>query len=75
MKTLEDVKRDMSELYEEVKTGKTELKVAGELSNIAGKFLKAAQIELATDIFLAREPLTPSAQPGIAAPARRLGSK
>ena len=54
MKTLIDVKQDMSELYEAVKAGTVDLKTAGELANITGKFLKAEQLELATAVFLNR---------------------
>jgi hypothetical protein len=42
----------MSQLYEEVRAGTCELKVAGELANITGKYLKAVQLELATEMFL-----------------------
>ena len=52
MKTLTDVKQDMSELYEQLKAGRVDLKTAGELANISGKFLKAEQLELARDIFI-----------------------
>jgi hypothetical protein len=52
MKTLTDVKKDMSELYEQLKAGQIDLKIAGELANISGKFLKAEQLELARDIFI-----------------------
>jgi hypothetical protein len=52
MKNLQDIKRDMSELYEQLKAGQVDLKTAGELANISGKFLKAEQLELARDIFL-----------------------
>lgn len=52
MKTLDDVKRDMSVLYDEVNGGTTELKTAAELANIAGKYLKAEQLQLAREIFL-----------------------
>ena len=51
MKSLTDVQTDMSILYEEVRSGRTELKTASELANIAGKYLKAAQLELAREIF------------------------
>jgi hypothetical protein len=51
MKTLDDVKLDMSTLYDEVNTGTTELKIAAELANIAGKFLKAEQLSLAREMF------------------------
>ena len=52
MKTLDDIKVDMSELYDGVQGGKTDLKVAAELANIAGKYLKAEQLQLAREIFL-----------------------
>lgn len=52
MKTLTDIKQDMSDLYEAVKGGTVDLKTAGELANISGKFLKAEQLELATAVFL-----------------------
>lgn len=51
MKTLDDIKRDMSELYESLKTGGVDLKVAAELANISGKFLKAEQLQLAREVF------------------------
>jgi hypothetical protein len=57
MKTLTDVKQDMSELYEQLKTGQVDLKTAGELANISGKFLKAEQLELARDIFISNKKL------------------
>jgi hypothetical protein len=52
VKTLEDIKMDMSVLYNGVRDGNTELKMAAELSNIAGKYLKAEQLDLARQIFL-----------------------
>jgi hypothetical protein len=52
MKTLDDVKLDMSTLYDEVSSGATELKTAAELANIAGKYLKAEQLQLAREIFM-----------------------
>lgn len=52
MKTLDDIKQDMSTLYDEVRSGTTELKTASELANIAGKHLKAEQLQLAREIFL-----------------------
>lgn len=54
MKNLDDVKRDMSELYELVKAGSCDLKVAAELANITGKYLKAAQLEFAKEVYLER---------------------
>jgi hypothetical protein len=58
MKTLTDIKVDMSELYEQVKNGECDLKLAGELSNITGKYLKSVQLELAREIFLSNNPET-----------------
>lgn len=51
MKSLNDIKQDMSELYDQVRDGHTELKTASELANIAGKYLKAEQLNLAREIF------------------------
>lgn len=52
MKALSDVMNDMSTLYDELRSGAIELKMAAELANISGKYLKAKQLELATEIFL-----------------------
>lgn len=52
MKSMTDIKEDMSVLYDSVRNGGTDLKTAAELANIAGKFLKAEQLELARSIFL-----------------------
>lgn len=52
MKTLNDIKQDMSDLYDQVKGGSVEVKTASELANIAGKYLKAEQLQLAREIFL-----------------------
>lgn len=51
-KTLEQIEADMSDLYDKVAAGTTELKLASELANIAGKNLKAKQLALARDIFI-----------------------
>lgn len=56
MKTLNDIKADMSRLYDELQNGNCELKTAAELANIAGKFLKAEQLDLAKSIFLSNRP-------------------
>lgn len=55
-KSLDQVSDDMSTLYDEVKSGATELKTADTLANIAGKILKAEQLQLAKDIFMADKP-------------------
>lgn len=52
MKDMQDVKINMSDLYDEVRSGKTDLKTASELANVAGKYLKAEQLQLAREIFL-----------------------
>ncbi len=56
MKSLDDVKLDMSALYEEVRAGTTDLKLASELANITGKYLKAVQLDLAQQVFLSNKP-------------------
>lgn len=56
IKSLDDVKRDMSALYDQVRDGTCDLKLAGELANITGKYLKAVQLDLATEIFLSHNP-------------------
>ena len=65
MKSLTDVKQDMSTLYDELRAGKIELKLAAELANVTGKFLKAEQLELAREVFLrgAARPALCSTQP------------
>jgi hypothetical protein len=55
MKTLNDIKQDMSELYEALKMGNVDIKIAGELANISGKFLKAEQLQLAKEIYLSNQ--------------------
>lgn len=52
MKSMDDVKKNMGVLYDEVRSGKTDLKTASELANIAGKYLKAEQLQLAREIFV-----------------------
>ena len=59
MKTLNDIKADMSILYDELQAGTCELKTASELANIAGKFLKAEQLDLAREIFMSGRPNVP----------------
>jgi hypothetical protein len=51
VKTLLDIKQDMSSLYDELKAGTVDIKIAGELANISGKYLKAEQLDLAREIF------------------------
>lgn len=72
MKTLNDIKQDMSTLYDEVRSGASDLKTATELANIAGKFLKAEQLELARDIFLDQQ--TRPSIPQLPAPSRKKNS-
>jgi hypothetical protein len=63
-----DIKEDMSALYDEVRDGTRDLKVAAEMANIAGKFLKAEQLILAREVFLSGA----SGQPRIPAGGDRL---
>ena len=65
-KTLDDVKADMSALYDQVRNGSTDLKTASELANITGKYLKAVQLDFAREVFLANR--ADAAPRAIAAP-------
>lgn len=71
VKTLEDVKADMSALYEELRKGEVEIKMAAELANITGKYLKAEQLKLAREVFEANKAqplvLTRQAEPQLVA--------
>lgn len=51
MKTLIDIKQDMSDLYDALFLGEIDVKTASELANISGKYLKAEQLDLAREIF------------------------
>lgn len=64
-KSLDDVKADMSELYEQVKAGECDLKLAGELANITGKFLKAEQLRFAREVFVSHMPQTKALTNGL----------
>jgi len=57
MKDLNKIKQDMSTLYDELRAGEIDLKMAAELANVAGKYLKAVQLDLATEIFLSTQPI------------------
>ena len=52
MKTIIDVKSDISTLYNDLRSGAIDLKLASELANIAGKYIRIVQLEYAREIFL-----------------------
>ena len=58
MKTLIDVKQDMSDLFELLKNNKIDIQTASEMANVTGKFLKAEQLILARDVFLNNREIT-----------------
>ena len=58
MKTLQDIKQDMGDLYEQLKNNTIDVKSASEIANVAGKFLKAEQLILARDVFLNNREIT-----------------
>ena len=58
MKTLQDIKQDMGDLYEQLKNNTIDVKSASEMANVAGKFLKAEQLILARDVFLNNRKIT-----------------
>lgn len=46
MKNIARLSQDLSKLYEEIRAGSIDLKMASELNNTAGKILKAHQVQL-----------------------------
>jgi len=52
MQNLTELRESLLDNYIKIKAGKMGLNTAKELSNVAGKVLKATQIELAENIFL-----------------------
>jgi len=59
-KSLNDVMADMSQLYEAVKTGDVDVKLASELANITGKYLKAVQLDFAKEVFASNKMSQPA---------------
>ena len=59
MKNIETLSRDLSRLYEEIRSGSIDLKMAGELNNTAGKILKAHQVQLAYHALRGEAPVIP----------------
>jgi len=55
VKTLSDIKQDMSDLYDSVRSGETDMKMADTLTNIAGKFVKADAMEFVRTVYLAKQ--------------------
>lgn len=53
MKLILDVEAEMSALYDAVRAGTVDLETARELSNIAGRYLRAVQLKLAREAFAA----------------------
>ena len=47
MNNIAALSQDLSKLYEEIRSGGIDLKMASELNNTAGKILKAHQVQLA----------------------------
>lgn len=51
MKNVSDLRNDLLDVYEQIKAGTIDIKIASELSNNAGKIIKTAAIELAYNQF------------------------
>jgi hypothetical protein len=51
MKTITDLRNDLLDVREQLKTGSIELPIAIELSNNAGKVIKTAAVQLAYNQF------------------------
>jgi hypothetical protein len=73
MKTLSDIKQDMSEIFDELREGTIELPTASELANIAGKIIKVEALELAKDMFYGptSKPLNPAIEHAPRSPSGR----
>ena len=56
VKTMHDLKADLSELYDGTRDGEVDLRLCAELTNISGKYLKALALEQAREEFLAAHP-------------------
>lgn len=71
VKILDQVSQDMRTLYDELRAGEVEIKLADSLANVAGKNLKAQQLKLAHAIFqndlAARGALPPGAAKALTA--------
>jgi hypothetical protein len=51
VKTLDEVKADLSRLYDELRDGRLQREDAAEMANIAGKFIRADALLLAREMF------------------------
>ena len=71
MKNIATLSQDLSKLYEEIRAGSIDLKMAGELNNTAGKILKAHQVQLAYHALRGEAPEIPF----LAAPAAAKAKK
>lgn len=69
MNNIQSLSKDLSKLYEEIRAGAIDLKMAGELNNTAGKILKAHQVQLAYHALRGEAPDIPF----LAAPTMKTG--
>ncbi len=46
MKTINELRNELLKLFDDIKTGATDVKVAGEMNNTAGKVINSVKAEL-----------------------------
>lgn len=46
MKTINELRDELLKLFDDIKTGETDVKVAGEMNNTAGKVINSVKAEL-----------------------------
>lgn len=46
MKTINELRNELLKLFDDIKTGEVDVKVAGEMNNAAGKIINSVKVEL-----------------------------
>lgn len=59
MKTINDLRNDLLTLFDDIKSGKTDVKVAAEMNNTAGKIINSVKAELEYSALKKVEPSIP----------------
>lgn len=59
MKTINELRDELLQLFGDVKAGATEVKVAGEMNNTAGKIINSVKAELEYAALRKRKPSIP----------------
>jgi len=59
MKTINELRNELLKLFDDIKTGTTDVKVAGEMNNTAGKIINSVKAELEYSALRKVEPSIP----------------